>query len=186
MSLLLLALLACATDEDSAGFDSASPEVATVEMSALTATQYPASAANNAAEAAARVAPAPAELPAAIPAVATPAIATAAIATPAEAPVAASCPIPVFAPPEPAPEVRLADWVTRQGGLIGGGRHRMEAGETAWGIATQLGVSVWVLRAMNPTLDLDHLMVGDWIDFPVTQHNEKSAWQLYTEEECGC
>lgn len=101
-------------------------------------------------------------------------------------PVAPSCPIPAFEAPAPTPEVRLAAWVVGQGGMIGGGRHQMASGETAWGIATQLGVPVWVLRAMNPAQDLDRLFVGDWIDFPVTQHNEKSAWQLYTEEECGC
>lgn len=167
MSLLLLCL-ACATDDDTASFDSgASAAVETVAVTENT--------------------------PAAMPAVVVPVVEErATVAVPAagtatdEVPTAAACPIPAFAAPQLSPEVQLAAWVTRQGGLIGNGQHQMAYGETAWGIATQLGVPVWVLRTMNPHLDLDRLMVGDWLAYPVTQKNEKTAWTLYTEEECGC
>ncbi len=65
------------------------------------------------------------------------------------------------------------------------GAHRMEPGETAWGISQAVGVPVPVLRALS-TLDLDHLQVGDWVAFPVTDANLDAAGVWNTPEECGC
>lgn len=156
--LLALAFFACTANDDTAGLDSGLPQVDT------------------------------AALDSGLPQIDTAVVTTLEVAQPESAPavdVGASCPIPALLPVAKV-EHDLAAWTTRQGGLIGQGIHRMEAGETAWAIAQGLGIPGWVLREMNPGMDLDRLFVGDWLQYPVTTSNESKAWSYYTVEECGC
>lgn len=187
MSLLLLCL-ACAADDDTASLDSG-PEGAVTEVNLL-GSEVPTDLAPAAPSPGLSLGRVPENMPAAHAPVA-PGVLAGTTAEPTASPEvlassAESCRLPTFAAPEPSPEARLSAWIQGQGGLIGNGQHRMEPGETAWGIATQLDVPVWTLRTMNPQYDLDHLRVGDWLAYPVTQRNENTAWNLYTEEECGC
>ena len=95
-----------------------------------------------------------------------------------------------------APEVAVAPlttaprdidaWLRTHGELRYLAQHRMEPGETAWAIGQDIGVPLWVLRELNPHQDLDRLLVGDWVVFPITNTNVERASAWYTEEDCGC
>lgn len=94
----------------------------------------------------------------------------------------ASEPLPAL--PQPVPPSAFDRWSSRSP-VLWMGEHRMEAGETAWGLSQALGVPLPVLRELS-TLDLDHLQVGDWVAFPVTEANEDEAMAWQTQEDCGC
>ncbi len=87
---------------------------------------------------------------------------------------------------EGAAPLDLDGWLRAHGELRYLAQHRMDAGETAWAIGQDIGVPLWVLRELNPHQDLDRLIVGDWVVFPITNANADRATGWYTEEECGC
>ncbi|MSQ01662.1 MAG: hypothetical protein EXR71_07185 [Myxococcales bacterium] len=103
-----------------------------------------------------------------------------------------SCPIvkaiPVSDAPAPAVAARpdVDGWLRVHGELRFLAQHRMVAGETAWAIAQDIGAPLWVLRELNPHQDLDRLLVGDWLVFPITNTNVERASPWYTAEQCGC
>jgi LysM repeat protein len=64
-----------------------------------------------------------------------------------------------FASPAEALEAILA-------GARSGETHVVTRGETAWGISQRLGVPLSRLAQSNPTMDLDHLRVGEELTLP--------------------
>lgn len=80
---------------------------------------------------------------------------------PARAPAPARAPVPAAAPAPPKPAARAAD-------APGSGTrtHRVEWGETWYGLAREFGVTASQLSAANPDIDPEHLRSGSVIRVP--------------------
>ena len=55
---------------------------------------------------------------------------------------------------------RLDRFLVRHGGVAGVEEVRVRSGDTAWGLAQDVGLPLWVLDAYNQNLNLDGLRVG--------------------------
>jgi len=65
-------------------------------------------------------------------------------------------------------DARLTRYLDKRGGLAGTMEHRVETGDTAWGLAkNEADVPMWVLAAFNEGDDLERLRIGDTIIMPV-------------------
>ncbi len=62
---------------------------------------------------------------------------------------------------------RLERYLDRHGGLVGVSPHVVETGETAWRVAKDNELPVWVLSAFNSGTDLDRLGIGAKLYVPV-------------------
>jgi len=62
---------------------------------------------------------------------------------------------------------RLDRFLERHGGVAGVEEVRVRSGDTAWGLAQDVGLPLWVLDAYNQNLNLDGLRVGDRVRRPV-------------------
>lgn len=62
---------------------------------------------------------------------------------------------------------RLDRFLASHGGVAGVEEVRVRSGDTAWELAEDVGVPLWVLDAYNPKLDLDGLRIGDRVRRPV-------------------
>lgn len=62
---------------------------------------------------------------------------------------------------------RVDRFLASHGGVAGVEEVRVRSGDTAWGLAEDVGIPLWVLTAYNPGLDLDGLRVGDRVRRPV-------------------
>ncbi len=63
--------------------------------------------------------------------------------------------------------------------------HEVRAGETAWTLARDAGVPLWLLQQLNPGRDLSVLRAGTRLTLPVLQAATAGfAWEL--DEEPGC
>jgi LysM repeat protein len=88
---------------------------------------------------------------------------------------------------------RLFRFAERRGGLVGMGERSVATGETAWGIARDEQVPLWVLAGFNPGTTLDRLAVGDKLHVPMladaanvpTQVGLASAGEVIEEGDAG-
>ncbi|MCP4805390.1 MAG: LysM peptidoglycan-binding domain-containing protein [Proteobacteria bacterium] len=65
-------------------------------------------------------------------------------------------------------DAKLERYMNRRGGLVGVDEHRVETGDTAWGLASEVAeVPMWVLAEFNNNGDLDRLRIGDRVMLPV-------------------
>ena len=62
---------------------------------------------------------------------------------------------------------RLERYLDRHGGLVGVSPHVVETGETAWRVAKDNDLPIWVLSAFNSEADLDRLGIGAKLYVPV-------------------
>ncbi len=62
---------------------------------------------------------------------------------------------------------RLDRFLASHGGVAGVEEVRVRSGDTAWGLAQDVAVPMWVLAAYNQNLDLDGLRIGDRVRRPV-------------------
>ncbi|MFT5587633.1 MAG: LysM repeat protein [Cognaticolwellia sp.] len=62
---------------------------------------------------------------------------------------------------------RLDRFMASHGGVAGVEEVRVRSGDTAWGLAEDVGLPMWVLDAYNQKLDLDGLRIGDRVRRPV-------------------
>ena len=62
---------------------------------------------------------------------------------------------------------RLDRFLASHGGVAGVEEVRVRSGDTAWGLAEEIGVPLWVLSAYNQSLDLEGLRIGDRVRRPV-------------------
>lgn len=62
---------------------------------------------------------------------------------------------------------RVDRFLASHGGVAGVEEVRVRSGDTAWELAEDVGVPLWVLNAYNPNLDLDGLRIGDRVRRPV-------------------
>ena len=65
-------------------------------------------------------------------------------------------------------DAKLERYMNRRGGLVGVDEHRVQTGDTAWGLASEVAeVPMWVLAEFNRKGDLDQLRIGDRVMLPV-------------------
>jgi LysM repeat protein len=62
---------------------------------------------------------------------------------------------------------RLERYLDRHGGLVGVSPHVVETGETAWNVAKDNALPLWVLAAFNRSSDLDRIGIGEKLHVPV-------------------
>ncbi len=64
---------------------------------------------------------------------------------------------------------RVERFLSRRGGVVDHATYTVRTGDTAWHVARQNGdVPVWIVEALNPTVDLDDLRPGQRLTLPVT------------------
>jgi len=66
-----------------------------------------------------------------------------------------------------APEIIRAAPVVERGSTAFNDRHRVQNGEHLSGIALRYGVSVAEILGVNPRLQPDRIVAGQWIELPV-------------------
>jgi LysM repeat protein len=80
---------------------------------------------------------------------------------------------------------RLERYLDRHGGLVGVSPHVVETGETAWRVAKDNDLPIWVLSAFNSEADLDRLGIGAKLYVPVVgssvamnEMGEAEGWEV--------
>ena len=62
---------------------------------------------------------------------------------------------------------RLEGYLSGRGGALGSEFRSVRTGESAWRIAKNEGMPIWVLASYNPSVDLDELRPGQQLMLPV-------------------
>jgi len=84
---------------------------------------------------------------------------------------------------------RLERYLDRHGGLVGVSPHVVETGETAWRVAKDNDLPIWVLSAFNSEADLDRLGIGAKLYVPVVgssvalnEMGEDEGWEVVQDD----
>lgn len=87
-------------------------------------------------------------------------------------------------------------YLNRRGGLVEVKPYRVKTGDSAWGIGkANGGLPVWILKAFNPTVDLNQISIGQTISVPVVgdtvaeeeeEGSPQGSLESPTDDEIGC